>query len=217
METKNKHRSISTIGFISSSYLQLQYQKIELFVSKYGNTDFEDNSISFAHDKRLSTSRNLINHQPSFDNFEASISHNNCAQISRQENFDNKNDDIQSILESFNEEAPSEYFHNCIRWQNRTLFESYENDSPHFIPFSTHYTSHVHRRRKFNFYHQLQMNQMQKKLQCYKCSHHLVTENDYKTANKNQFLWSAFIWYLLKDNGIQREYGEQIWSFTPHE
>ena len=78
-----------------------------MFVSKNGNTDFEDNSFSIAQDERFSTPRNSINHQPSFDNFVASISHNNSTQISRQENFDNENDDIQSILESFNEEAPS--------------------------------------------------------------------------------------------------------------
>ena len=43
-------------------------------------------------------------------------------------------------------------------------------------------------KENLNFYHQLQMNQMQKKL-------HYVTnvliiffENDYKTANKNQFV-----------------------------
>ena len=68
-----------------------------MFVTKYGNTDFEDDSISIAQDKRFSTSRNLINHQPSSDNFEGSISHNNSTHISRQENIDKKNYDIQSI------------------------------------------------------------------------------------------------------------------------
>ena len=122
-----------------------------MFVSKYVNTDFEDNSISIAQDERFSTLRNSINHQPSFDNFKASISHNNSTQISREENFDNENDDIQSILQSFEEEAPSENCHNCNWCQNRTLSESYENDSPYFISFSTHSTLHFHRRRKFQF------------------------------------------------------------------
>ena len=61
--SKNKHRSISIIIFISLLCLQLQYQKREFFVSKYGYTDFEENSISIAQDKRFSTSRNSINHK----------------------------------------------------------------------------------------------------------------------------------------------------------
>ena len=135
-------------------------KKIELFVTKYGNTDFEDNFLSTAQDVRFSTSENLINddncncsstNQPSFDNFEASLSHNNTTQISRQENIDNKNDDIQSTLESFNKEAPSEFCYNYNRCQNRTLLESYGNDSSYFISFSTHSRLYVHIRKKFNF------------------------------------------------------------------
>ena len=51
----------------------------------------EDISISIAQDERLTTLQNSINHdncnysstnQPTFDNFEAPISHNNPTQIS---------------------------------------------------------------------------------------------------------------------------------------
>ena len=72
-----------------------------------------------------------------FDNFEASISHNNSTQMSWQENIDIKKEDIQSILESFNKEAPSEYsyYHKCNWSQNRTLLESCGNYFPYLISF----------------------------------------------------------------------------------
>ena len=56
-------------------------------------------------------------------------------------------------MESFNEEYLTEhlYCHNCNRNQNRTLIESYGNDSPYFISFWTHSILHIHRQRKFKF------------------------------------------------------------------
>ena len=130
--------------------------------------------------------------QPSFDNFEASILHDKPTQIFQQENINNENEDVQSILESFNEESPSEhsYCHNCNRCQNRTLLESYGNNSPYFISFLTHSTLHVHRRRKFEFVSSTTNESNAKEITlCYECTHHLVIENDYKTANKNKFVW----------------------------
>ena len=70
--------NISSHYVISLAYCAYNYniKKIELFISKNGNTDFEHNSISIAQEKCFSTSQNSINHQPSFNNFKASISHN---------------------------------------------------------------------------------------------------------------------------------------------
>ena len=200
---------------------------IELLVSKYGNTKVEDTSITIAQDEHLPTMQNLINHnndcnysstnQPSF---EALISHNNPTQISWQENIDNKNDDIQSILESFNDEAPSEYLycHNCNRSQNRTLLESYGNDSPYFTLFLIHSTLHVHRIRRFKFVSSTTNESSAEEITlCYECAHHLVIENYHKTANKNKFDWLSFIRNLLNNNYLWRAYGEQLWTFISPE
>ena len=48
-------------------------------------------------------------YQPSLHNLEASILHDSTIQISRLEKIDNGNNKNQSILESFNEEAPTEH------------------------------------------------------------------------------------------------------------
>ena len=180
-------------------------KKIDWFVSKHGNTDFEDNTISIAQDEHFSTSQNSINNDNcncssinwhTFDNFEASISHDNSIQISWQENTDNENDDIQSILESFNKEAPSEYSycHNCNWSQNRTLLESYGNDFPYMISLSTHSTLHIHRRRRFQFLSSTTNESNAEEL--HYVTNVYIIENNCETANKNKFVWPSFTWYL---------------------
>ena len=78
-------------------------------------------------------------------------------------------------------EAPSEYCHNCNR--------SHSNDSPYFISLSIDSSLHVHRQRKFKFLSSTTNESNAEEITlCYKHSHHLVIENDYKTANKNQFV-----------------------------
>ena len=193
----------------------------------YRNRNIEDTFISIAKDEHFSTSKNLINHdkcncsstnQLFFDNFEAPLSQDNHTQISQQENINNKNNDIQSILESFHKEAPSEYSycHNCNQCQNKTLLESYGNDSPYFTSFSTHSILYVNRQRKFKFVSSTTNESNAEEITlCYKCAHLLAFENDYKTANDKKFVWLSFIWYLLNNNDIRREYGEQISSFIP--
>ena len=50
---------------------------------------------------------------------------------------------------------------------------------------------------------------------CFQCLQHL-TLPEVKEANKPEFTWPSFIWGVLTDKNIKREYGETyIWSFIP--
>ena len=57
--------------------------------------------------------------------------------------------------------------------------------------------------------------QSQEIILCFQCSQHLVNVGDSKEANKNEYTWPAFIWSILNNDDIVREYGVSIWRFIP--
>ena len=157
--TKIERRYISKIGFISSSNLQLQYKKIESFVSiqilKILLSLLPKMNVSQHHRTWSIMITTIVPAQTSL--LLTILKHQfytiTLYKFFNKKNIDNKIEDVRLILESLNLETPSEYsyYHYCNRYQNRTLLEPCGNDSPYFISFSTHSLLRVHRRRKIKF------------------------------------------------------------------
>jgi hypothetical protein len=171
--------------------------------------------------------------QGSPDSTNSSDSDNSSANINPQRLFETE--DVASVTNSSIDEVNEEedingtnheiICANCFRRNNQTFINDYGGDL-YKISFSRVRKDKIRRRRSFRNIRSSCFSDEVIDL-CEQCSNYLVKvevdENiDLDTRKKNEKIaksqintWPAFIWSLLNNRNILRNYGAQIWCFIP--
>ena len=180
-------------------------------------TNFHDGidaSIFSVHDQHNDSDQNINNNSDEMDN-EDSISNdtNNFTPTIENISVEDSEDDDDEDIDDVSEENDSfvECF-NCCR-----------SKKGYYNSFSTLYqlelfevnSTVIKRRRKFKI-NPINYNETNEIYPfCYQCATHLTCEDSDK-ANKPEFTWPAFIWFILLDKDLRTKYGVlHLWKFIP--
>jgi hypothetical protein len=103
---------------------------------------------------------------------------------------------------------------NCMRTQSQFLIDEHE----YKLNLEVFSTLDIYNRRKFRNPSVPTTNDPDNALNimlCDECAQHLILIEHSQTANRMEYAWPAFVWFLLTNSEIKREYNAAIWRFIP--